>query len=91
MAPVPVDLRKLSDVVKNDVVKKAECDELVKNVTNINTNGFVKKTDYDFKINGIKGEISSITGLATTAALKGDKNKIPDVSDLVKKQIMIQK
>ena len=29
---VPVDLSKLSDNVKNEVVKKAVCDELVKKV-----------------------------------------------------------
>ena len=29
LAPVPVDLSKLSDVVKNDVVKKAAYDKLV--------------------------------------------------------------
>ena len=34
---VPVDLSKLSDVVKNDVVKKTKYDELVKKVNNINT------------------------------------------------------
>ena len=30
LVPVPVDLSKLSDVVKNDVVKKTKYDELVK-------------------------------------------------------------
>ena len=29
LTPVPVDLRKLSDVVQNDVVKKTEYDKLV--------------------------------------------------------------
>ena len=33
----PVDLSKLSNVLKNDVVKKSEYNELVKNVSNINT------------------------------------------------------
>ena len=45
--PVPVDLSKLCDVVKNDVVKKAVYDELVKKVSNIDTSGFVLKTKYD--------------------------------------------
>ena len=35
--PVPVDLSKLSDVVKNDVVKKDVYNELVKKVNNIST------------------------------------------------------
>ena len=36
------------------------------------------------KINDVKGEIRSITNLATTAALTTVENKIPKVSDLVK-------
>ena len=59
---------------------------MVKQVNAIYTNGFVKKTDYDSKINEIKGEIPSITGLATTAALNDAKNKTPNLSDLVKKK-----
>ena len=35
--PVPVDLSKLSDVVKNDVVKKTVYDKLVAKVDNIDT------------------------------------------------------
>ena len=46
LAPVPVDLSKLSDVVKNDVVKKAVYDKLVAKVNNIDTNDFVLKTKY---------------------------------------------
>ena len=45
-APVSVDLSKLSDVVKNDVVKKAICDELAAKVNNIDTSAFVLKTKY---------------------------------------------
>ena len=46
LAPVPVDLSKLSDVVKNDVVKKAAYDKLVAKVNNIDTSDFVLKTKY---------------------------------------------
>ena len=35
--------------------------------------------------------LPSITGLATTAVLTAVENKIPEVNNLVKKQIMIQK
>ena len=45
--PVPADLSKLSDVVKNDVVKKNVYNKLVTNVNNIDTSGFVLKTKYD--------------------------------------------
>ena len=41
LVPVPVDLSKLSDVVKNDVVKKTEYDKLVAKVNEIDTSGFV--------------------------------------------------
>ena len=44
LVPVPVDLSKLSDVVKNDVVKKDVYDKLVAKVNNIDTSGFVLKT-----------------------------------------------
>ena len=37
LVPVPIDLSKLSDVVKNDVIKKTEYNDLVKKVNNINT------------------------------------------------------
>ena len=47
LVPVPVDLSKLSDVVKNDVVKKDVYDKLVAKVNSIDTSGFVLKTKYD--------------------------------------------
>ena len=47
LAPVPVDLSKLSDVVKNDVVKKTLYDKLVAKVNNIDTSDFVLKTKYN--------------------------------------------
>ena len=45
LVPVPVDLIKLSNVVKNDLVKKAVYDKLVAKVNNIDNN-FVLKTKY---------------------------------------------
>ena len=44
---VPVDLAKLSKVVKNYVVKKTEYNKLVTRVDNIDTTDFVKKTKYE--------------------------------------------
>ena len=70
--PVPVNLSKLSDVVKNDVVKKDVYDKLVAKVNNIDTSDFVLKTNYQTD----KTEL---------------EKKIPDTSDLVKKQITILK
>ena len=48
----PVDLNKLRDVVKNEMVKKSEYNELVKKINAIqttDTSNLVKKTDYDTK------------------------------------------
>ena len=39
-------MSKLSNVVKNDVVKKAVYDKLVEKVNDIDTSGFVLKTKY---------------------------------------------
>ena len=44
---VPVDLAKLSNVVKNNVVKKTEYSKLVTKVDIIDTTNFVKKTKYE--------------------------------------------
>ena len=60
LVPVPTDLSKLSNVVKNEVVKKTEYDELVKNVIAIKTSGttnLVKKADYDTKTGEIQTRI----------------------------------
>ena len=84
LVPVPVDLSKLSDVVKNDVIKKTakKKDKLVAKVNNINTSRFVLKTKYDTDY----GKIPYVSSLATETALTTVKNKIPDVSSLVKKR-----
>ena len=55
LVPVPVDLSKLSDVVKN-VVKKTVYDKLVAKVNSIDTSAFVLKTKYDTEKNRIRKE-----------------------------------
>ena len=47
LVPVPTDLSKLSNVVKNYVVKKVVYNKLVAKVDNIDTSRFVLKTKYD--------------------------------------------
>ena len=44
---VPADLAKLSNVVKNDVVKKTEYNSLKTKVDNIDTTNFVSRTKYE--------------------------------------------
>ena len=63
LAPVPVDLSKLSDVVKNDVVKKTVYDKLVAKVNNIDTSGFILKTKYDADISELQNKIPDTSGL----------------------------
>ena len=45
-APIPVNLSKLSDVVKNNVVEKTVYDKLAAKLNNIDTSDFVLKTKY---------------------------------------------
>ena len=70
---VPTDLSKLSDAVKNEVIKKTGYNKLVTKVDNIDTKKFVLKTKYEKDGSDFEDKIS-----------KEDK-KIPDVSGLVKK------
>ena len=62
------------------------CDynKLVTKVDNIDTSGFVKKTDYNTKISEI-GKIPDTNSLATKKPLSAVENKIPSISNLVKK------
>ena len=87
LAPVPADLSKLSNVVNNEVFKKTEDDAKIKNIEDkipdIST--LATKVILIQKINEVKSEIPSITGLATTSALTTVENKIPSISNLVKK------
>ena len=76
LVPAPVDLSKLSDTVKNDVVKKDVYDAKIKNVedkipdiTKLATN-----TTHNAKINKIRGEIPDITKVAANINLKGIVN-----------------
>ena len=57
-----VDVSKLSNVVKNDVVKKTKYNELIKKVNNISTtdaSNLVRKTDYNTKISEVKSKINN--------------------------------
>ena len=62
----------LSNVVKNDVVKKTEYNKLVTKVDNIDTTGFVLKTTYETDKSDLKKKTSDA------------EKKIPDTSGLVK-------
>ena len=87
--PIPNDLSKLSNVVKNDVVKKTEYNKSVAKVDDINTNDFVLKTKYSTDKTELENKIPDISGLVTKAQLNVVENKIPTVSDLLLKNDLI--
>ena len=64
-------MSKLSNVVKNDVVKKD--DKLVTKVNKINTSDFVLKTDYDTDESELENKTPDISNLATKTALTAVK------------------
>ena len=71
LVPVPVDLSKLSHVVKNDVIKKdvynakiKSINDKIPDITNLATN-----TTLNAKINDVKIKTPNITSLATTVLL----------------------
>ena len=61
--PVPVDLSKLGDVVKNDGVKKTVYDKLVAKVNSIDTSAFVLKTKYDTAKKELENKIPNTNDL----------------------------
>ena len=63
LKPLPTDLSKLSNVVKNDIVKKTNYDKLVTKVDNTDTSGFVLKTKYDTDKSEIENKIPDTGGI----------------------------
>ena len=61
LVPVPADLNKLSNVVKNDVVQKTVYDQLVAKVNNIDTSDFVLKTEYQTGKAELENKILDVT------------------------------
>ena len=85
LAPVPVDLSKLSDVVKNDVIKKTY-DKLVAKVNNIDTSDFVLKTNYNTDKTELEKKIPDTSDLVKktnyNTKITELENKIPAISNL---------
>ena len=88
LVTVLVDLSKLSNVVKNDIVKKyvhhakiTNIEDKIPDSTNLATN-----TTLNAKINTVKKEIPIINNLANTTALNvkinEGKSKIPHIANL---------
>ena len=63
---VPNDLAKLSNVVKNDVVKNTKYDKLVNKVNGIDTTNFVSKTKYEKEGSDFEDEINKVRLMLAT-------------------------
>ena len=72
----------MSDVVKNDVVKKAVYDKLAAKVNNIDTSESVLKTKYQTDKVKIERIIPDGTDFIKKTKLTKLENKIPDISSL---------
>ena len=82
--PVPVDLSKLSDVVKNYFVQNAVCNKLVAKVENIDTSGFLLKIKYDTDKSELENKVPDTSGFVKKANYNTKitelENKIHDIS-----------
>ena len=91
---VPADLAKLSNVVKNDVVKKTTYNTLKNKVDTIDTLKFVSRTKFttdtnalDDIIDKVKKKIPDISGLATKSSVTRLITEQEDYTHKVKKKI----
>ena len=91
---MPDDLAKLSNVVKNDVVKKTTYNTLKNKVDAIDTSGFVTRTKLttdtnalDDKIDKVEKKIPDISGLAIKSSVTRLITEQEDCTDKVKKKI----
>ena len=92
LVPVPVDLSKLSDVVKNDVAKNDVYIELVAKVDNIDISNFVIKPRYDADKPELENKIPDNTGLVKktddNTKITEIESKIPDINNLATKIVL---
>ena len=89
LVPIPVDLSKLSDVVKNHVVKKAVYNKLVAKVDNIDTSDFVLKTKYNTDKAVLENKVPDTSSLVKkpnyNTKITELENKIADISNFYRK------
>ena len=91
---MPNDLAKLSNVVKNEVVKKTEWNTLKNKFDAIDTSNCVSRTKFttdtntlDDKIDKVENKIPNISGLATKSIGTRLITEQEDYTDKVKKKI----
>ena len=85
--PAPIDLSKLSNVVKNAVVKKDVYDAKIRNIENKipDITKLAPNASLNAKVNEAKGEIPNITNLTSNTSLNAKinevKSEIPNISN----------
>ena len=93
LGPVPDDLSKLNNVIKNEVVKKTVFDKLVVKVNNIDSSGFILKTKYNADETELEKKISDTSKLVEKSDYNAKVNKIegkiPSISDLATASALI--
>ena len=77
-------LQRVNAINTSRLVKEIDYNTNIKDIEDKIPN-LATTTTLNAKINKVKGEIPSITGLAITTDLNDAKNNLPDVSTLVKK------
>ena len=89
LKPIPTDLSKLSNVVKNYVVEKTDYNKLVAKVDNIDICGLVKKTHYNTKTTEIEDKIPDTSSFVKktdyNTKITEIEDKIPDTCNLATK------
>ena len=88
LLPLPTDLSKLSNIIKNNVVKKTVYDELVAKVDDIDTNNFVLKTKYDTDKLKLENKIPNVTDFVKKGKLTKLKNKISNTNNVATKAVL---
>ena len=83
-------MSQLTDVVKNDVVKKVVYYKLVEKVDNIDTSDFVLKTKYQTDKAELEKKIPDATDFVQKIKLTELENKLQDVSNLVTKTALTE-
>ena len=81
-------MSKLSDVVKNDFVKKTVYDKVVAKENNIYPSDFVLKTRCNSDKTELEKKIPDVSNVVQKAKLTELENKIPDVSNLATKTVL---
>ena len=86
LVPVPLYLSKLSDVVKNNVIKKTVYDKLVSKVNSIDASAFVLKNKYDTDKTELENNVPDTCGFVK----KKKKITLPkSLKERVKYQVLV--